>query len=164
MQKQLSGHGRTGSRIDCVVLTSFDNEFSFLNSVLRPAGIRIHRAETLEQADFLLMVTETTVLLSDVAAVDCSWRCAMERFREYHPLVAMLLIADPIDEPYVQDAFQLGACGVLWKPIQFDTATRLIRVANEASRERAVLKAELMQPRLGGAAGLFAAGAGMGRG
>ena len=142
------------SSIQCVLLTSFDAEFSFLRSVLRFAGIRVNRAESLEEADFLLMVTGATVLLSDVAMAGCSWRCAMERVRDFHPLVAMLLIADPVDEPFIQDAFTLGACGVLWKPIPFDGAAKLIRVAHEASRERAILREEGQCARAGAGGGV----------
>jgi DNA-binding NtrC family response regulator len=135
------------SSIDCVVLTSFETEFAFLKSIFRFAGIRMHHAENLEQADFLLIATGATVLLSDLAVVDCTWRSALERLNDYHPLVPLLLIADPVDQPFVQDAYTRGACGVLWKPIQFDAGVRLIRVAHEASRERAVLREELLSAR-----------------
>lgn len=135
--------------IHCVVLTLFDGEFDFLKSVLRFAGMYMHRAESLEQADFLLMVTESTVLLSDVALADCSWRSVAQRLNSFHPLVPMLLIADPVDEPFVQDAYSLGVCGVLWKPIQFDAATRLIRTVAEASRERSLRRAARQTAQMG---------------
>lgn len=137
--------------IDCVVLTSFESEFTFLKSVFRFAGFRMHHAENLEQADFLLIATEATVLLSDVVAADCSWQDVSERLSDYHPLVALLLIADPVDEPFVQDVYTLGGCGVLWKPVQFDLGVKLIRVADEASRERSVLRQEsLLLRRISG--------------
>ena len=131
--------------IECVVLTAFDGEFAFLRNIFRFAGIRMHRADCLEQADFLLMTTCATVILSDLALADCSWRAALERIRKYHPLVAALLVADPVDVPFVQDAFTRGACGVLWKPIELDAGARMIRIADEASRERTLLREELIE-------------------
>lgn len=38
---------------DCVLLTAFDSEFDFLKNVCGRVGIRMHHANTLEQADFL---------------------------------------------------------------------------------------------------------------
>ena len=133
---------RVGSRADIVLLTAFDDEFTFLKNVLGFAGLRVHRARSIEQADFLLLVTEAKVLLSDVAMVDCSWRCAMRLVRERYPLVSPIVIADPIDYPFLHDAFALGACGVLWKPIELRLASRMIWVAREASVERRLLRDE----------------------
>jgi DNA-binding NtrC family response regulator len=133
---------RVGSRADIVLLTAFDDEFTFLKNVLGFAGLRVHRARSIEQADFLLLVTEAKVLLSDVAMVDCSWRCAMRLVRERYPLVSPIVIADPIDYPFLHDAFALGACGVLWKPIELSLASRMIWVAREASVERRLLRDE----------------------
>jgi DNA-binding NtrC family response regulator len=130
------------SRIDVVLLTAFDDEFTFLKNVLGFAGIRLHRADSIEQADFLLLVTEASVLLSDVAMVDCSWRCALHLIGQRYPLVSPIVIADTIDHPFLRDAFTLGSCGVLWKPIEFDLATRMIWTAREASVERRLLRDE----------------------
>lgn len=146
MQRQLPRDKRA-SHGDCVVLTAFDSEFSFFRNTLGMAGIRLHHAKTLEQADFLLTVTDTTVVLSDVAAFDCSWRDALDLVNNRHPLATMLVVADDVDEPFLQDAFCLGLCGIVWKPIQFDAAIKLIRTAQEASRERRAWMQESMSAR-----------------
>jgi DNA-binding NtrC family response regulator len=130
------------SRIDVVLLTAFDDEFTFLRNILGCAGMRVYRADCIERADFLLLVTEASILLSDVALVDCSWRCALRLIRERYPFVSPIVIADPIDHPFLCDAFTLGSCGVLWKPIEFDLATRMIWAAREASVERRLLREE----------------------
>ena len=109
--------------IDCVVLTSFDSEFSFLCNVFRPSGIRMHHAESLEKADFLLTVTESTVLLTDVTFADGRWESALALLCDSYPLVTMLVIADRVDCPYLRDLFPRGACGVLWKPFDLGVAT-----------------------------------------
>jgi DNA-binding NtrC family response regulator len=132
--------------IDCVVLTSFDSEFSFLRNVFRPSGIRMHHAESLEKADFLLTVTESTVLLADVTFADGSWQSALALISDNFPLVTMLVIADRVDRPFLQDLFARGACGVLWKPFDFESARKRIRAVHEASKERRALAREESAP------------------
>jgi DNA-binding NtrC family response regulator len=130
--------------INCVVLSSFRTEFTFLQNVFRLAGIRMHHAESLDEADFLLTVSESTVLLVDVVFADGSWQNALNLLSERYPLVTMLVIADPVDRPFLSDLFSRGACGVIWKPFDFDAAGRLIRVVHEASRERQALLEEIL--------------------
>jgi len=127
---------------DCVVLTAFESEFSFLKSTLSFAGLRVHRAETLEELDFLLIATGATVLLSDTLTPTCTWRCAAALIADRHPYVAVLLLGEPVDAPYLKDAFACGVCGVIWRPIEFDVATDLIRTAQQASRDRRLIRQE----------------------
>jgi DNA-binding NtrC family response regulator len=128
--------------INCVVLSSFRCEFTFLRNVFRLAGLRMHHAESLDQADFLLTVTESTVLLSDVMFEGGSWQCALGLLHDSHPLVTMLVIADPVDWPFLGDLFDRGACGVIWKPFDFEAVRRLIRTVHEASKERRAWQTE----------------------
>jgi DNA-binding NtrC family response regulator len=128
------------NQIDCVVLTAFESEFTFLRNVFGFAGFRIYHADTLEEAEFLLITTGATVLLTDITAVDCSWRTALEALADRHPLVAAIVIADSVDRPHLADAFRRGACGIVWKPIQFDVVTDLIRAAHQASVDRRSLR------------------------
>ncbi len=130
------------THIECVILTAFDSKFNLLKNIWALAGIRVHHAKTLEQADFLLMATESAVLLSDVAIVDCSWRSALEMISYHHPLVIMLVVADPVDQPLLEDAFSLGVCGIIWTPIQFDIASKLVRTAHQAYLDRQLLREE----------------------
>jgi DNA-binding NtrC family response regulator len=126
----------TDLHINCVVLSSFDCEFAFLRNVFRLAGLRMHHAESLDQADFLLTATESTVLLSDVMFEGGSWQNALRLLRDSHPLVTMLVIADPVDGPFLRDLFDRGACGVIWRPFDFEAVRKLIRTVHEASQER----------------------------
>lgn len=128
--------------IDCVVLSSFEGESSFLRNVFRTAGIRVHHADSISEADFLLTVTGSTVLLSDVIFSGGYWQGALDLLSKGHPLVTMLVIADPVDREFLEDLFARGACGVIWKPFQFHSVTKLLRAAHEASRERRALLEE----------------------
>ncbi len=129
-----------GRERECVVLTAFESDFRFLKTILRFAGFRAHRAETLEELDFILVATGATVLLSDTLTPDCSWRAAAALIANRHPQVAMLLLAEPVDADYLRDASARGVCAVIWRPIEFDTATDLIRTAHQAARDRMLLR------------------------
>lgn len=124
------------SGIDCVFLTCFDFEFQFLATLLCYANIRMHRAETVEQADFLLTVTSGTVLLTDIVFLDGSWQNAVDMLADVHPLAATVIVADPVDRDFVSEARNRGACAVLWKPFQLEQVRRVIRAAHEATVER----------------------------
>ena len=131
----------TKSGIDCVFLTCFDADFHFLANVLLGSYIRMHRAETLEQADFLLTVTGGSVLLTDASFLDGFWDEAADMLAQFHPLVAFLVIADEVDRQFVSEAPKRGACGILWKPLEWSRVCRLIRVAHEATGERMIWSA-----------------------
>ena len=137
-----SGRHR-GDGIDCVFLTCFRSEFSILATVLQYSRIRLHRAETLAEADFLLTVTGSTVLVSDILFLDGAWQDALEMAADLHPLIACLLAAEPVDGPCLAEAGSRGACAILWKPIDFIGAIDRIRTADQAARDRALLVDEL---------------------
>jgi DNA-binding NtrC family response regulator len=128
------------ARIECLYLTCFQSDFFFLATVLQYSRIRLHRAETVEDADFLLTVSGCTVLLSDVVFLDGSWLDALQMVADLHPFVAALVVADPVDHPFLIDAYSRGACGVIWKPIDVSEAIHLIHAAHEASIDRSSLR------------------------
>ncbi len=129
-------------RIECVALTCFTSEFSTWATILGYSRIRLHRAETLEEADFCLTATGATVLLTDVTFLDGTWRDALCMAADKHPLAAALVVADAVDGSVLADAYTRGACGVLWKPIDFITTIDWIRSVNQAARDRADWLAE----------------------
>ena len=134
--------------INCVVLSAFQSEFTFLRNVFRFAGLRLHHAESLDQADFLLTVTDSTVLASDVAFEGGSWQSVLGMLRENHPMVPLLVMAGPVDAPFLQDLFDRGACGVIWRPFDFESVRKQLRVLHEASRERRAWQEETWPRRM----------------
>lgn len=128
--------------IECVFLTCFRPEFASLAGVLRRSGLRLERAETVDEADFLLTVTGATVLVSDVTFPDGTWRDALHMAAEMHPLAAPAIAAEPVDWPFLADAYDRGACDVLWKPIHFLQAIYTIESLDQAARERWLWAAE----------------------
>ena len=132
---------RRTDKIDCVFLTCNRSDFSFLAIVLQYSCIRMHQARTLEEADFLLTVTEGTVLLSDVKFLDGYWLDALGMISALHPHVASMVVSEEAEHPSLSEAYSVGACAVLRKPIVLDQAIEWIRVLDEAARNRAVLLA-----------------------
>ena len=131
------GAGPEGA-IECVFLTCFDGACSHLANILRYSEIRMHHAGTIEEADFLLTVTGSTVLLTDIVFAEGTWADVLAMMVEVHPLVAALVVADEVDREFVSDAVSRGACGILWKSLDLDGTGRMIRAAHEAARERMI--------------------------
>lgn len=134
-------------RAESVFLTGFRSESCFLTTVLHYSGIRVHRADSLEEADFLLTVTESTSFLCDVVFPGGGWRDALLLTGRLHRRIPVLIVAERADEPFLTDANQRGAFGLVWKPFDFARTVDLIRAADQAARERALWIAERKSPR-----------------
>ena len=130
------------SGVDCVFLSCFDHNAQFFASMLGPGGIRLHRACTVEMADFLLLATRGTVLVSDTTFLDGSWEDALAMTRTVHPLVATVICADLVDSEFVAMAQERGAFEVLWRPVELEQLRSRIRAADELTRERRLWLAE----------------------
>jgi DNA-binding NtrC family response regulator len=112
--------------------------------MLSYSEVRLHRAETLDEADFLLMVTGSKVLISDSVFLDGSWVDALEMLSCVHPRSSFVVAADSVDVGFVGDAVDRGACAVLWKPLDWAQVMRLIRTVHEAALERHSLDEAIM--------------------
>jgi DNA-binding NtrC family response regulator len=152
MERQVSGvsaswkaDGAMASRsggVDCVFLSCFDHSVLFLASMLGQGGIRLHRAHTLEVADFLLLATRGTVLVLDTTFLDGSWEDALAMTAQAHPLVATLICADLVDREFIASAQERGAFDVLWRPIELERLRPSIWTAHEVTVERRLWLAE----------------------
>ncbi len=128
--------------MDCVFLTCFRAPFSILATTLHYSGVRVHQAASLYEADFLLTVTDATAFLCDVTFPDGDWRDAVHMLEQSHRFVPFLIAADPVDAPFLTDAYARGACGILWKPFDLTMTIHMVRAAGQAALERAALAAE----------------------
>ncbi len=137
---------RDSDRIECVYLTCFCSEFAFLATVLQYSGIRMLHADSLDEADFLLTVTGAGTFLCDVTFADGTWRDALYMAAQTHRHTASLIVAEPVDKPFLSDAFTRGACAVLWKPFNFTQAIDRIRTLDQAAQDRAAWLALATSP------------------
>ena len=128
--------------VDCVFLSCFDHNALFLASMLGQGGIRLHRAHTLEMADFLLLATRGTVLVLDTTFLDGSWEDALALTAQMHPLLTTLICADLVDHRFIASARERGAFDVLWRPMELDRLRTSIRTAHEVTVERRLWLAE----------------------
>ena len=131
-------------RPHCVFITCFSHDFKFFQRMLSYSEIRLHRAETVDEADFLLTVTGSKVLISDSVFLDGSWVDALEMLSCVHPRSSFVVAADSVDVGFVGDAVDRGACAVLWKPLDWAQLMRLIRTVHEAALERRNLNEAIM--------------------
>jgi DNA-binding NarL/FixJ family response regulator len=131
-----------GLSFECMLLSSFDSEFTFLRNICGTTGIRMHHARSIDETDFLLTVTGGMVLLSDVIFEGGYWQDAASLLAESHPLVSMLVVADPVDEPFLSDLYDRGACGVIWKPFEYALLIRQLQSAYDAATERIAMQRE----------------------
>ena len=132
------GNGKTDGAIESVFLTSFEGAYTYFANILRYSEIHMHHARSIEEADFLLTVTGSTVLLTDIIFTEGTWADVLAMALEIHPLVAALVVADDVDRDFVSEALNHGACGILWKRLGLDQTGRMIRAAHEAACERLI--------------------------
>ena len=125
------------SDMECVFLTCLDSEFQ-LAGLLRAFGIRVYRADTVEEADFLLMVTDATVLLADRVFLDGTWEDAARMLARAHPRISLAVIAEDIDERIRVDACYWGVSDLLSKPLRMGEFRRVICSAHADYVERSV--------------------------
>ncbi len=128
--------------VGCVFLSCFDQSVRFFASMLSLEDIQIYSASTVEMADFLLLATGGTVLVSDTTFLDGSWEDALAMIQTHHSGVATLICADPIDRQFVASATERGAFEVLWRPIELPRLRSSILAAHERAVERCMWLAE----------------------
>lgn len=123
-------------QIDCVFLTCFESELEVYAALLRPSGIRIHSADTLERAEFLLIVTGATVVLTDELFLDGSWVEAANLVARLHPRVGLVVVLPAEDNVARTEALR-GGCGSLsrnlfaWGPSVWPSRLRINALRSE---------------------------------
>ncbi len=120
---------RNWRRRECVFLTCFEQEFHFLAALLRSGGVYMQRADTVEEADFLLTVSEAHVLLCDVAFLDGTWREAAAMLSSVHPGVPLIVVADSSEALETLIPLYPQVHSVIRKPISFTSLRRAICAA-----------------------------------
>ena len=124
------------SGIDCVFLTCFEGEVEVLAWLLRSSGIRIHFADTLEKAEFLLIVTNATVLLSDSLFLDGSWRDAAAMLDHFFPGVQLVLVLAADDRAARAQAHENAVQDLLYRPLRVNLLRRAIEEGHRSAAER----------------------------
>ena len=121
--------------IRCVFLTCFDADFRIFAQLLRFGGIRMYRADTIGEADFLLTVTESRVFLCDTVFLDGTCVLAAEMIRTVHPTVGFVLVSADADDACWDEALRLSILTVR-RPLRMDELRHAIRRAHEITEER----------------------------
>jgi DNA-binding NtrC family response regulator len=122
-------------RVKCVYLTAAESEFRAAATILRSTRISLHHAATLEQAEFQLMRTKATVLMTEPQFTEGAWEDALEMLSYAYPRVALVLSADHADDRLWISALERGAFDVISKPFEREELRRILENAAARSRE-----------------------------
>lgn len=144
----LRSPNRSPDLIHCVYLTPLVWEFAAITGILRFSSIRAIRADTLDEADFVLTVTGADVLLCDITFIDGTWRDAL-RLTQVHPNLELLLVADPVDAPSLGDTRPMGIGEIVWKPVEPERAVSAIRRSANAALQHAIERREQLLRDIG---------------
>ncbi len=120
-------------------LTCFDFEFHVFASLLRGSGIRMHRADTAEQADFFLTVTGANVLLCDTIFMDGTWHSAADMVTALHPRISLIVVAGEMESEFHREALPAGVSDLVIKPLWLDRLRRAIQTAHRRPSEFSVV-------------------------
>lgn len=126
--------------IDCIFLTCLDDDFDLFKGLLRVSGIRMHRANTVEEADFLLTVTEATVLITDTLFLDGTWNIAAGMISSFHPSVSLLITAEECDRDSVAGRPAGAIHDLVARPMRLTQLRQAIQSAHRATEGRRLFK------------------------
>lgn len=121
---------RLVSDFDCIFLACSEREQKLVAEIVEPAGIRVHYAATLEEADHLMAVRNATVLLAEAGSGCDKWEAAMEMLNKHHPAAALVLVSGDADEGFWIDALEKGAYDLVLKPFVGSELRRILENAN----------------------------------
>ena len=98
--------------------------------------IRIHSADTLERAEFLLIVTGATVVLSDALFLDGSWEEAANLVERLHPRVGLVVVLPAEDSIARAEASSGRLRAVIEKPLRMGALRVAIQAAHKCALKR----------------------------
>lgn len=127
---------RWAPRFSCVFLGCSAEDYRSASGLLREAGIQLYRAASVEQAETLLRVGESLVLLTEAAFPGGVWRDALAMKRERHPEAVLVVTTALPDERLWLDAIEQGAYDLILKPFVADELLRILEHANACARLR----------------------------
>jgi hypothetical protein len=119
---------RAATWIECVFLTSSHADVAAVARLVSASGIRIHHARTLEQADFMLLVSGAKVLLADAGA---AWSEAQDMLARVHPGTELVLAVADWSESWADAAYE-----VVQKPFGAEELKRTLTNAHAVARAR----------------------------
>ncbi len=128
---------RCPPRFSCVFLGCSREEYQSAFGLLDAAGIRLHRAGSLEQADSLLGVGDSLVLLTEAAFPGGTWRDALAMKARRHRNAVLVVTAAAADESLWLDVLEQGAYDLILKPFVAEELFRILENADACARTKA---------------------------
>ncbi len=105
--------------VDSVFLTCFEYDFEVYAGLLATIGVRVRRAATLDDADFLLAVTDASILLCDAAFPGGTWDLAAGMLAAVHPGVRLIVVANEMDRRFWATELERVRPPVISRPLRW---------------------------------------------
>ena len=121
----------------CVFLGCSNENYQLASSLVEAARIRLHHAASLGEADFLLRIEDSLVLLAEEAFPRGNWRNALAMIVRRHRNVVLVVMTASVDESVRLDALEQGAYDVILRPFVAEELVRTLRNADAHARRGA---------------------------
>ncbi len=121
----------------CVFLGCSKEDHQLASSLTEAARIRLHHAASLGEADFLLRVEDSLVLLAEEAFPGGNWRNALAMIVGRHRNVALVVLTASADEGVRLDVLERGAYDAILRPLVAEELIWTLRNADAHARRGA---------------------------
>ena len=121
----------------CVLLGCSEEDYQLTSSLVEAARIRLHHAASLGEADFLLRIEDSLVLLAEETFARGNWRNALAMIVRRHRDVALVVMTASAAEGVRLDVLERGAYDVILRPLVAEELVRTLRNADAHARRGA---------------------------
>jgi DNA-binding NtrC family response regulator len=120
----------------CVFLGCSGEDYRLASRLVDSANVRLHRADSLKQADLLLAGGDARVLLTETKFPGGTWRDALEMGAGRYRNVAVVVAATLAGEAFWLDVLEQGAYDLILKPFVAEELLRILANADACARAR----------------------------
>jgi response regulator of citrate/malate metabolism len=128
----------------CVYLAARIEDAVWGAQLAAPAGIRIHRAATLDELAMLMDVVEARIVLADFQHPEENWKDVLRLLEERYPGSVLIVAAAPRDATVWEQVVLAGGFDVVLKPF---TRAELLLVLGQAQRYLPLIAPAAVQAR-----------------
>jgi DNA-binding response OmpR family regulator len=124
-------------RFSCVFLGCSEEDYQTASRFVKAADITLRHAASLGEADFLLRVEDSLVLLAEEAFSGGNWRNALAMIVRRHQNVALVVATASADEGARLEMLERGAYDAILRPFVADELVRTLQNADAHARRGA---------------------------
>jgi DNA-binding response OmpR family regulator len=130
----------TLDNISILLVSPHQKDHTDLRRVLHHADWKITRASDVGEATFILQEHPPSVILCERDLPDGNWKDVLDQAAQHKHPAMVLVISAHADDSLWAEVLNLGGYDVLMKPFDVSEVTRVIRLAWQRWRQRALKK------------------------